>query len=96
MRLIDADVLKRQLSTAIIMFGADDAFADGICKIIDKQPTAYDVDKVVEQTEKDTELAYNRYMDCSPNAPQSVVAKYSTQYQERSRCLKIVKSGSID
>lgn len=55
--------------------------------------TAYDVDKVVKKLEEKTEIAYKKYMNCPPNAPQSVVAKYLTQYQERESCLKIVKSG---
>lgn len=67
-----------------------------IMRAVREIPAAYDVDKVVERLEKDTELAYNRYMDCPPNAPQSVVARYSAQYQERAHCLEIVKSGGID
>lgn len=52
-------------------------------RVIESQPTAYDVDKVVEQLEEKTEIAYNRYMDCSPNTPPSVYARYGTQYNER-------------
>lgn len=45
MRLIDADSLKKFL-TKLYEAGAP---YDGIIELLDKQPTAYDVDKVVEQ-----------------------------------------------
>lgn len=99
MRLIDADKIKQSVTNEMLKAELNSpVYCTLECVIadIESQPTAYDVDKVVEQMEKDTELAYNRYMDCSPNAPQSVVARYSTQYQERARCLEIIKSGGID
>ena len=89
MRLIDADKLRKEIH----MSYSDDL---GIREVINEQPTAYDVDKVVEQLEEKTEIAYNRYMDCSPNTPPSVYARYGTQYNERKLCLKIVKSGGIE
>lgn len=45
MRLIDADSFKKFL-TKLYEAGAP---YDGIIELLDKQPTAYDVDKVVEQ-----------------------------------------------
>jgi hypothetical protein len=45
MRLIDADSLKKFL-TKLYEAGAP---YDGIIELLDKQPTAYDVDKVVEE-----------------------------------------------
>lgn len=48
MRLIDADSLKKFL-TKLYEAGAP---YDGIIELLDKQPTAYDVDKVVEQLEE--------------------------------------------
>lgn len=45
MRLIDADKLKTEIHRAY----SDDL---EICEKIDNQPTAYDVDKVVNQIEK--------------------------------------------
>ncbi len=95
MRLIDAD----KIDFKKVFIGASDFAKDtreAAQKLIDEQPTAYDVDKVVEQLEEKTEIAYNRYMDCSPNTPPSVYARYGTQYNERKLCLKIVKSGGIE
>lgn len=48
MRLIDADEFKKFL-TKLYEAGAP---YDGIIELLDKQPTAYDVDKVVEQLEE--------------------------------------------
>jgi len=42
MRLIDADVLRKEIH----MSYSDDL---GICEVIDNQPTAYDTKKVIEQ-----------------------------------------------
>ena len=71
---------------------------DAYCLVdyINELTVAYDVDKVVERLEEKTEIAYNRYMDCSPNTPPSVYARYGTQYNERKLCLEIVKSGGIE
>lgn len=44
MRLIDADAFKQVL-------GTNTKIRETFCKIIDSQPTAYDVEKVVEQEE---------------------------------------------
>ena len=53
MRLIDADALRKEIHCAY----SDDL---GIREVIDKQPTVYDVEKVVEQLEKQKEETYNR------------------------------------
>lgn len=62
---------------------------------IEEQPTAYDMDKVVEQLENDTELAHKRYMACNSDTPAVEYAIRGTQYQERRKCLDIVKSGIL-
>ena len=48
MRLIDADKFKEFL-TKLYEEGAP---YDGIIELLDKEPTAYDVDKVVEELEE--------------------------------------------
>lgn len=48
-RLIDADKLKDELKTLPIMSNWGELFMP---ILIDKQPTAYDIDKVVEQLEE--------------------------------------------
>ena len=49
MRLIDADNLKTLVTAVSIADGYDAGFVNEFCKLIDSQPTAYDVDKVAEK-----------------------------------------------
>ena len=91
MRLIDADKL-----VDYFYYGIDDKpIIDGISdrKIIDiikNQPTAYDVDKVVEQLEevknKDTEIALDE-------AQKERCFWYA---QGMNRAIEIVKGGGVD
>lgn len=50
MRLIDADAFKKTI-------GEDTSLRRTICCVIDEQPTAYDIEKVVEQLEEFREEA---------------------------------------
>lgn len=49
MRLIDADNFKQLVTAVSLANGESVAFVNEFCKLIDSQPTSYDVDKVVEQ-----------------------------------------------
>lgn len=51
MRLIDAEEFKRQIAGMAIVSDYPPRKANALCELIDKQPTAYDVDKVVERLE---------------------------------------------
>lgn len=58
MRLIDADAFKSQIAGMAISNNYPANKANALCELIDAQPTAYDLDKVVEQLEK---VAFERY-----------------------------------
>ena len=51
MRLIDADEFKKQIAGMAIANNYAANKANKMCELIEQQPTAYDVDKVVEQIE---------------------------------------------
>lgn len=51
-RLIDADAFKRRVAGMAISNNYPANKANAWCELIDEQPTAYDVDKVVEQLEE--------------------------------------------
>lgn len=51
MRLIDADCMKQIVTAVALAEKCDDRFISDMCGLIDSQPTAYDVDKVVERLE---------------------------------------------
>lgn len=61
MRLIDADTLAEELKNlSVTVTGIPNtatilrkALKDSVIKLIDEQPTAYDVDKVVEQLKEE-------------------------------------------
>lgn len=54
MRLIDADEFREQVIGAALKDGTCNVveIANALVNLIDTQPTAYDVDKVVEQLER--------------------------------------------
>ena len=52
MRLIDADTFKKQIAGMTIANNYPVNKASALCDLIDAQPTAYDLDKVVEQLEE--------------------------------------------
>lgn len=52
MRLIDADEFKKQIAGMAIVNNYPADKANKMCELIDSQPTAYDVDKVVERLEE--------------------------------------------
>ena len=55
MRLIDADEFKRQIAGMAIVNGYSAQKANKMCELIDKQPTAYDLDKVLKQLTDESE-----------------------------------------
>lgn len=80
MRLIDADEFKEFL-TKLYEEGAP---YDGIIELLDKEPTAYDVDKVLEQ------LEVGLANECVYERDQKV-------YTEAIRCaIEIVKGGGVN
>ncbi len=52
MRLVDADEFKKQIAGMAIVNNYPADKANKMCELIDCQPTAYDVDKVVERLKK--------------------------------------------
>lgn len=57
MRLIDTDKLKKDILLQNILGEPIQKIIDRYIHIVDEQPTAFDVDKVVEQLENRSELA---------------------------------------
>lgn len=94
-RLIDADLLKENCKCT-------GKFEDNFCcvdlitlaKVIDAQPTAYDVDRVVEQLEEKSELARKKCTIYPVHNP--LYDRYDTQYQELKSCLEIAKGGGLN
>lgn len=88
MRLIDADKFTQQITgtTLVNNYPANKALA--LCKLIDSQPTAYDVDKVVEQLEELT-MEECTLHECGIRSEYCIpcIAK---------KAIEIVKGGGVD
>lgn len=82
-RLIDADALKSLIAGMAISNNYHANKANALCELIDAQPTAYDVDKVVRQLE-----AYSNADEAERLGTMPVVELVDT--------IKIVKGGGAD
>ena len=85
MRLIDADILKKQIHCAY----SDDL---EILEKIDAQPTAYDLAKVVKQLE---EKCNNSEKYCLENREKCELYAHCDQCAFKS-AIRIVKGGGVD
>lgn len=56
MRIIDADKFKKQIAGMAIVNGYSAQKVNKMCELIDEQPTAYDVDAIVEQLKTDSSV----------------------------------------
>lgn len=85
MRLIDADALKKDLKSVTLSNGTL-VNTNAVLYLLEEYPTAYDVDKVVEQLENERkfwENAYNR------NLGKEKARSYE-------HAIEIVKGGGLD
>lgn len=86
MRLIDADLLKKVIHSTY----SDDL---EILEKIDNQPTAYDVDNVVEQLEETKGIYSELSLIFKDNTE---IKKYIGMEQAIALALEIVKGGEVD
>lgn len=79
MRLIDADAFKEEM-------GTETKIRRMVCSAIDKQPTVFDIDKVVEELEEK-----------SDDIPVQSEENYDKGFDDGIWCaIEIVKRGGID
>ena len=85
MRLIDVDAFKRQIAGMTIANSYSVNKANALCELIDAQPIAFDLDKVVEQLKDEQELSYADF---------EIYAE--EHYRGLGRAVEIVKRGGVD
>lgn len=99
MRLIDADELKKELyqqwfmDILLTQRSSKDMFY-ALAQKIDNQPTAYDVDKVVEQLEEEREYShadFEQYAELH-----GIDTENDWFYAGLKRAIEIVKAGGIN
>lgn len=92
MRLIDADLLKKNCKcTGELEDNFKCVSLTELAKVIDKQPTAFDVDKVVEQLEKLADEANDKILEAGG------LQIYYDGYEDAMRtAVEIVKGGGAE
>ena len=92
MRLIDVDALKDTLLKYHYTTEHNQIF-----RYIDEQPTAYSVDKVVEQLEEERELSYADFDRYVEEVSPCLDAEYDDFFHRGlERAIRIVKGGGVD
>lgn len=93
-RLIDVDAFKRQIAGMTIANSYSVNKANALCELIDAQPIAFDLDKVVEQLKDEQELSY---ADFEIYAEEHGLSEDDDwHYRGLGRAVEIVKRGGVD
>lgn len=92
MRLIDADEFEKQIVGMTILNNYPPNKANALCKLIDSQPTAFDVEKVVEQLQGISDEAQDEISVCEKEACQY----YDGFSDGVDKAIEIVKRGGRD
>ena len=95
MRLIDADEFQKQIAGMAILNNYPPNKANALCELIDSQPTAFDVEKVVKQLEEESEQSY---VDFESYAKEHNIGSgfNDWHYKGLNRAIEIVKQGGRD
>ena len=98
MRLIDADKLIEEL---IIKAVSKDAhiisIANAVVNFVNNQPTAYDIDKVVEELEERKEEREKQYKTASMEDGSYMLSKcFSEGARAYGNAIEIVKHGGVE
>ncbi len=92
MRLIDAEEFKKQIAGMAIANNYPADKANKMCELIDCQPTAYDVDKVVERLE---DMRLKREEQLRACADNDMSDYFRCKMSAIAEVIEIVKSGGI-
>ena len=91
MRLIDADEFEKQIAGMTIANNYPVKKASALCDLIDEQPTAYDLDKVVAELKKLADKANDKILEAGE------LQQYYDVYEDGLRlAIEIVKGGGVD
>lgn len=92
MRLIDADEFEKQIAGMAILNNYQPSKANALCELIDRQPTAYDPDKVIEKLQVLSDKADDDIAVCEADTCQY----YDGYGDGLDRAIEIVKRGGRD
>ena len=69
---------------------------ENVLSIINEQPTAFDVDKVVEQLEEENALYCAKFIICKKKGNDTLAKENLDRANLLDKAIKIVKAGGID
>lgn len=92
MRLIDADKLKKDMLFQNILGESMQKIIDRYIHIVDSQPTAFDVEKVVEQLK---ELKMRYFLTIANTGDKKLDVAYENVGNALDRAVEIVKGGGV-
>ena len=97
MRLIDADLLKKNCKcTGEFEDNFKGVDLIELAKVIDAQPTAFSIEKVVEQLEKEKEIHTEHYNISLYKDYPDVKRRYEQNCLVIDKTIEIVKRGGVD
>lgn len=91
MRLINADKLKEAINSSLNT-GRETFSPEIMCEAVDEQPTAFDVDKVVEQLE---ELKMRYFLTIENTGDADKDCAYKNIANTIDKAVEIVKGGGV-
>ena len=100
-RLIDADALidvlkNRATNEAIMGYMTAYDVTNSIIDEVEEQPTAYDVEKVVEELERQAEQERNRGFECEQKGYSAMADKHYGKYCSYEYATEIVRKGGVE
>lgn len=96
MRLIDADHFLNFIKEEMKQDRPDDMHLNNIIRVLKDLPTAYDVDKVVEELEEQAEQYRKRGFELEQKGYSAMADKYYGKYCSYEHAMEIVRKGGID
>lgn len=93
MRLIDTDKLKKDILLQNILGEPIQKIIDRYIHIVDEQPTAFDLDKVMEQLEEEKKRAFKL---CLATNDSTQRLKYIEKEQTIALAIEIVKGCGVE
>ena len=96
MRLIDADVLIKAIQQHMVKINSLFEEEKTVVEIIDAQPTAYDVEKVVEELLNKRELYRLREIESLRKGEPLNVGVNLAKQASIEDCIELVKRGSVE
>lgn len=94
-RLIDADEFQKQIAGMTILNNYPPDKANALCKLVDSQPIAFDVENIIKQLEEERDYSYEDYENYAEKHDMDVECD-DLFCRGLDRAIEIVKRGGRD